>query len=363
MLLGVKMIKILLLSAPIGSGHVMTATALKQVLETKENIEILEGNIFDFLPAWVGKAFLGVYLRILQLCPWLYGMAYSSGNGAQGNFLWLRNLFNRYMLQRGQNFLDNFKPDIVIATHATPLGIMSIYKQKHPKVKLYAVIPDYNIHHWWICDGVDKYFIADKDLSNRLPANAIVEALGLPLRKEFNEGDRASCRSGFGYKDEEKVLLLLGGGDGLLPMEKMVQYLLENKLANLRIVVVAGRNRQLVEQLLRHYANVPGLDIYGFRDDIPQLMLAADMIITKGGAVTAAEVLACNLKYIIYKPLPGQEEGNALFLSQKYGVMVAKSFEDIVSYIANPQSLQPTNGLSIEARKYAARKICDKILQ
>jgi len=355
--------RILLLSAPIGSGHKMAAEALKQELETRENIEVVHGNIFDFLPVWIGNSFLSCYLKVLGYCPWLYGLAYSSGNSKGGSFLWLRNWFNRYMLQRGKEFLEDYHPDIAIATHATPLGLMSLYKKQRPELKLYAVVPDYNIHSWWVCENVDAYFIADAKLKNRFPTAARVEALGLPLRRDFTSCERMACRREHNIAANERVLLLMGGGDGLLPMEKVLAALAACKLENMRIIAIAGSNAQLVDRLLNTYADVPNIDIYGFSNDIPELMCAADIIVTKAGAVTAAEVLASDLAYIIYKPLPGQEEGNAQFLANNHGAMIAHSVKDIVKYVEKPQRLLQEEKLSLEARKLAAKRICDMILQ
>ena len=355
--------KVLLLSAPIGSGHTMAAEALKQELEQRDQLEVVHVSLFDLLPAWLGDTFLSWYLRILKACPWLYGLAYSSGDSSGGSFLWLRNWFNGYLLQRAAGLLEDFKPDIVIATHATPLGFMSLYKKQHPELRLYAVVPDYNIHHWWSYDEVDAYFIADKRLRDRLPLAANVLALGLPLRKEFASCKRSECRREHNIGSNEKVLLLMGGGDGLLPMEKVLAALTKEKLPHLRIIAIAGSNGALVDKLQRLYAAHPEVDIYGFRDDVPELLCAADIIVTKAGAVTAAEVLASNLSYIIYKPLPGQEEGNAAFLVQQHGARIARRVEDIVKYVKQPPQLVQDEDLTREQRKLAAARICDEILE
>lgn len=46
-------------------------------------------------------------------------------------------------------------------------------------------------------------------------------------------------------------------------------------------------------------------------------MGASDMIITKPGGVTTAEVLAQRLPMIIMKPIPGQEMHNSSYLTHK----------------------------------------------
>ena len=46
-----KKLKILILSAPIGSGHQMAANALEEALLRLKNAEVTQGNVFDFFPA------------------------------------------------------------------------------------------------------------------------------------------------------------------------------------------------------------------------------------------------------------------------------------------------------------------------
>ena len=53
-----KKIKVLLLSAPIGSGHRLAAEALQSAFAKYNNVEIVHGNVFDFFPAILGKTFL-----------------------------------------------------------------------------------------------------------------------------------------------------------------------------------------------------------------------------------------------------------------------------------------------------------------
>lgn len=60
------------------------------------------------------------------------------------------------------------------------------------------------------------------------------------------------------------------------------------------------------------------------------MLAGADMIITKAGGLTCAEVLAYGLELLIYKPLPGQEQGNAAFLQKHYGASVCQSLDELV---------------------------------
>ena len=179
-----KKYTVLLLSAPIGSGHRLAAEALEQAFADRPEVEVIHGNIFDFFPQFLGKAFLGTYLWILKCCPWLYKLAYSWGN-KQGGSLWLRELLNRLLARLGGSYLRSVQPDAVIATHATPAGIIGYYKKQHPKLWLGAVVTDFTIHRWWVCDGVDTYFIADELLRDKLNTDADIQATGIPVRQQF----------------------------------------------------------------------------------------------------------------------------------------------------------------------------------
>ena len=333
-----KKYTVLLLSAPIGSGHRLAAEALEQALADRPEVEVIHGNIFDFFPQFLGKVFLGTYLWILKCCPWLYKLAYSWGN-KQGGSLWMRELLNRLLAWLGGSYLRSVQPDAVIATHATPAGIIGYYKKQHPKLWLGAVVTDFTIHRWWVCDGVDTYFIADELLRDKLATDADIQATGIPVRQQFMiKHDKQKCREFFGWDETERVCLMMGGGEGLLPMAEIITALQRAALKNLRVVAV--------------------------REDVPQLMAGADMIITKAGGLTSAEVLASGLDLLIYKPLPGQEEGNAAFLQQYCGALVARSTDELVQHIKNSTvSPREAAACSEHAHPLAAQQIVDYVMQ
>lgn len=356
-------ITILLLSAPIGSGHRLAAEALREQFAKYENIDVIHGNIFDFFPSIIGTTFLRFYLWILSCCPWMYELAYKWGNRENGS-IWLRSILNKALLALGSNFLRRVKPDAVIATHATPAGIMTYYKQKHPEVFLGAVVTDFTIHKWWLCDGVDAYFIADERLREKITVPSEIIPYGIPVREQFLQNNRAQCRAGFAWKDEEHICLLMGGGEGLLPMEQLLQALINTEIKGLRLIAITGHNSKMEQTLREKFSYYDQLEIYGYREDVPQLMAGADMIITKAGGLTSAEVLASNLELIIYKPLPGQEQGNAAFLRDNYCVRIANDVPGLIrsveSLCAHAKGIQSVKSYG---KPLAAKQICEYTLE
>lgn len=363
-----KKYTVLLLSAPIGSGHRLAAQALEQVLAKNKNVRVLHGNVFDFFPHCLGSAFLRSYLWILDCCPWLYAAAYKWGNSQSGS-LWLRGLINRALAWLGEGYLRRVQPDAVLATHATPAGIMSYYKQNHPNIFLGAVVTDFTIHQWWQCQGVDAYFLADERLAERIRVKAEVQSYGIPIRQQFLGIDAQTCRQQYGWDEQERVCLLMGGGEGLLPMEEMLEALLHSGIEGLHVVAITGHNQKLEAKLRTKYAQSDAkakliVEICGFREDVPQLMAAADMIITKAGGLTSAEVLASGLELLIYKPLPGQEQGNAAFLREFYGACIANDIPELLEAVrAMCDAPRPIRSVGITGKPHAAEKICAFVLQ
>lgn len=226
---------------------------------------------------------------------------------------------------------------------------MCYYKEKHPKIFLGAVVTDFTVHKWWLCNGVDAYFVADARLKEKITVPTQVQAFGIPLRQDFRRFDSFdydACRKQYGWTSEERVCLVMGGGEGLLPMEEILLALQKKNIAGLRLVAITGNNAKLEQKLRERFAVAAGaaeqdvagsatpIEIYGFRQDVPQLLAGADMIITKAGGLTCAEVLATGLELFIYKPLPGQERGNAAFLEQYYQAKVCDGLEQLVHAVA-----------------------------
>ena len=76
----------------------------------------------------------------------------------------------------------------------------------------------------------------------------------------------------------------MGGGEGLLPMESIVKAFHGYLPQRLKIIAVAGHN-EILQHRLEIFKEIP-LTVYGFTDDVPELLLAADIVVTKAGGLT-----------------------------------------------------------------------------
>jgi 1,2-diacylglycerol 3-beta-galactosyltransferase len=92
------------------------------------------------------------------------------------------------------------------------------------------------------------------------------------------------------------------------PLGKMALAISRAQL-DCEVAVVCGRNEKLRRRLQATRFNVP-MHVYGFAKNMPELLSAADVLVTKAGPGTINEAFIVGRPILIYSHLPGQEAGN-----------------------------------------------------
>lgn len=298
--------KILILSASIGAGHTKAAESLQKVLPC-------EVEVVDFMAReistlnWLTK---NIYLAALKFIPDLYDKLYKlTGVKHMGTA-------TRFFVAAAMYFpfvklLKKFRPDVIICTHPFPESAAAIWKFLHAKndknFLLAAVLTDYSLHEIWIFSEVDTYFVATEEMKIELAAhsrlNQEIFATGIPIGAEFSTAKNFP-RAGF-------TILIMGGGLGLGSIEETLRDLncVETPL---KIIVVAGQNEKLLARLKILQPNLKhDTKIFGYVENICGLMNAADLLITKPGALSITEAFAVGLPMLLHAPIPGPEFKNA----------------------------------------------------
>jgi 1,2-diacylglycerol 3-beta-galactosyltransferase len=167
-----------------------------------------------------------------------------------------------------------------------------------------------------------------------------------------------------GWPQDLPIILLVGGGEGMGPLEKTALAIAEAGLPA-GLVVVAGRNQGLKRRLEARAWPMPTF-IYGFVREMPDFMRAADILVTKAGPGTVSEAINAGLPMILYSRLPGQEDGNVTFVIAEGIGSWAPRPEQIVNalfhWLEHPeQRARAVENCQRVARPQAARQIA-KIL-
>lgn len=141
---------------------------------------------------------------------------------------------------------------------------------------------------------------------------------GNPLRGTIVLGDKAEARKTLGLDPDRPTLLIAGASQGAASInDAVVKALPEWKDREWNIVHLTGRNHLArvlasVESLLEGNPTI-AYQAHGFRKDMETLYSAADLVVSRAGATTIAEMTCLGLPAILvpYPYAGGHQKENA----------------------------------------------------
>jgi 1,2-diacylglycerol 3-beta-galactosyltransferase len=157
---------------------------------------------------------------------------------------------------------------------------------------------------------------------------------GIPVSPDFalNQVAKQALRGSLGL-DPHRLTLLFVGSSRVSNLQDYLQAL-ENSSAPVQVVVIAGGNDELYKNLIGSHYDFP-LEVRNFEQNVPQWMMASDVLVTKAGGLIVSEGLAAGLPILLIDYLPGQEEGNVRYLlSHQAGALVQNvgEFRALMAY-------------------------------
>jgi len=342
--------QVLIVSASVGAGHDQAGYALKT--EIGKRYPLVRTEFIDFMDSkyTFNNLLKEVYLEMLECAPSLYNFMYQIAARPGNARLNTKYALFKIMQHHMEELFSQYQPDLVIFTHPFPCGAAARIRRKGGcAIPLAAVVTDFSFHDMWCFHEVDEYFVATKELRQALAGrgmpNCRVHVTGIPVRSGFGlTGDATVSRQKWGLSADKPIVLLMGGGLGLGAIEEAVLSVDELKQP-VQAVVVAGKNVSLFDSL----QNVAGqmqqsVKVFGFVDNIPELMAVADILITKPGGLTVSEAMAVGVPMVFYRPLPGQEEANSRYMTSRGIAIEAVSRSQLITtlekLLAQPQQLQ-----------------------
>lgn len=333
---GSDTIKVLVFSVSIGDGHDSVAKSLSEcLLEIAPDSEIRVVDTFQYINSVLHKVVVGSYMETLRFTPRVWGYLYDQAEEGLG-LVDLGQILSKVLSPRLEQLLKEFQPDLIITTHAFPTGMLSVLKKKRniatPHV---AVVTDFHVHPFWINPGVDHYFIPAEDLAYPLVQAGVesskISAVGIPIRSQFcQQLDQQEAKAELGL-GPLPTILVMGGGLGMGRLELISQAIVQAQ--EFQVIVITGKNKRLYSAL--NNLNNPFLKVLGYVDNMAKVMTAADIIISKPGGVTTAEVLAMKKPLVIYSSLPGQEDRNTCYLLNKGAAIKVRKLEQLIPEIRN----------------------------
>lgn len=316
--------KILVIYASAGDGHKKAAEAVYNAFsEIKE--PAVKATLIDSLNytnRFFKYCYRVGYMFLIKYLPTLWGFFYYI---LDNRFFYIlnkpfRRAGNALNTKRLVSFILNEKFDLCISTHFLSTEVIGHLKNKGVlSSPLVNIITDFKPHLFWQPKGVDYYVVGAESTRQALIARGVAEdrikPFGIPIRRRFRRPlTKEEARKKLRLNPDKFTILVMGGGFGFGPIEKVVLELQKLDIDS-QIIVVCGHNERLLNRLNSSKAQFSKLTrILGFCINIDEIMSASDIMVSKVGGIAAAEALAKTLPVLSVNPIPGQEMRNATFL-------------------------------------------------
>lgn len=302
-------------------------------------------NVLDLLGRRVGGAVESLYLSIARNAPDAWDYVYDHP-AVFRMFRSFRAVALGRLNGRFSSWMDRIGPDAVVCTQALPAMLASDYKAAGARtLPVVAVLTDHHPHAYWHEPGITRFIVPSGYssgvlVSRGVPVSKILE-IGIPV-------DPAFAPAHFQPGAQPQVLLM-GGGSGILPFEKLAGCL-DLLKPDFRITAITGRNRRALEALSR-MAPCMGkpLAVFPYVTNVHEHLARSRVLITKGGGLSTAEALACGVPAVILPALKGQERFNAERLAGEPGVWLAGSCEEAAKIAG--EILEGAGGARLADRK------------
>lgn len=257
---------------------------------------------------------------------------YPISSGKLRRYIDLKNLSDPFKVIKGlhqaRKLLKRIKPDVVFSKG----GFVSVPVVLAAKLRKVPCV----IHESDMTPGLaNKICIpcATRICTNfpetikYLPAQKAV-LTGSPIREELFHGDKAKGLSFCGFTDEKPTILIIGGSLGAVAVNDAVRSILPKLLETFQVIHLCGKDK--IDPSLE---GTKGYVQYEYiKDELCDLMAAADIMISRAGANAICEILALRKPNILI-PLSAQASRGDQILNaasfEKAGYSIVIQEEDI----------------------------------
>ncbi|OAA90293.1 MGDG synthase family glycosyltransferase [Clostridium ljungdahlii] len=337
-----------------GHGHKSIAEALCEKFQKYDNVKIHVVDGFSLGGTTllnIGKAYGPITRKSESLWELIWDI--SSTNPSLINEIIEFKIKDRFL-----KLLKEVHPDLILTIHPNFNGsVINILEKYNIKIPVLTLIADLiSISPLWADPRADYIISPTQEAKDKCMEFGVMEdkikVLGFPVRSRFYNYSNSLIEHSNYNTSKPLKCLIMSGGEGVGNMEKIAEILLLN--FNCEIKIVAGRNTSLKNKLHQSLVEKYGskVEIYGFVENIQDLMMSSDIAFTRGSPNVMMEAIACSVPLIITGALPGQEEENPKFI-EKYNLgVVCKDIDNLQTIINN---LISNNGTKLYKIKHAQK--------
>lgn len=320
-------LRVLVLSAGVGGGHNAAARAVVAGLRSTGHDAVAVDGLRQMSPT-IDWFLQRSYAVLLSYAPWLYDIVFRlfAMPGVRGLIRVASGLIYGGRLLR---IVRRERPDLIVSTYPVVTAALG-YLRRHGRLSIpvAAIVSDYGVHPMWVAPGIDQHLVVSwtsVPMASKMGGG--VRVIRPLVRPEFQAApDRARARAELGLAPNQFYALIVGGAWGIGNLAKATEQAIA---AGVHAIVVAGHNDRLRAALEARFDGDDRVRIYGWTDEMPRLMAAADCLIQNAGGVTCLEAVEIGLPILIYEAIPGHGQLNARAMVQANAAVWVKGAREL----------------------------------
>ena len=312
--------KILILSSNNGGGHNSVAKALlEEAGKRKIDCTMIDAMVFFSTKRSeeIEKIHVGAALRAPSL--------FNVGNRVAMR-LEQKNSHKSRAQARAEEHLTQFilnnQYDVIIATQVFSAMLLTEVEARIPgKLLTCFVVTDYCYIPFTAKTKLDAYCLPHKDLVpvyDHHGKECLYLPFGIPVQQQYaTKTNKTDARMKLKIDLTKNMVLILSGSMGFGDIRFICRELMNALCGAANIYVLCGHNKRLYQELMDLPDAGNLLHPIAYTDCVGEYLDAADVVLSKPGGLSATEVAVKGKPLIFTKPIPGWEEENVRFFTER----------------------------------------------
>ena len=334
--------KILVIYGTYGSGHKAIANYIKEYYQNQDpSLEIKTMDIIDYSKR-IGRVTKNVSEKLMLKLPKIWSLLFRWADHKYTSRFTNKVSLKWFNQDEINDDIIKFKPDLVISTHFYGSCFASdLIKKNKINSELITIITDYEAHNIWL-DHYNKneYIVVPSKeekrcLSKDIPKKCI-KTFGIPIFPKEEQLDEQQDILKKLKLDTNKLTCVCfsGGGGGSTATMPYIKALLKAN-QDINYIFISGNNQKAftkISKMVEKY-HIKNAKVYGFVNNVPELLTASDFVITKPGGAQSTECLYFKKPMLFIKSSGGQENYNIKYFTKSGYARFFKSPKKLYKYM------------------------------
>jgi UDP-N-acetylglucosamine:LPS N-acetylglucosamine transferase len=324
-----------------GGGHLAPAKAVAEKIKSghKTDVDILLINGLEGSKSFVRSIIETGYKNAVNKAVWTYELLYAIHKIKVVSKI-TACVLSYFIIKPIEKQILQTRPKKIVVFHFFLVKpVFEILKKHQLDLPVITVVTDpFTAHPIWFLQKGQRYIVFSEMLREKCIKQGIesdkIKVFPFVLDHKFshkvNEATSLAIRRRLGFQSESKIILIMGGGDGMPHGKKILKNIIKSNM-DAEVAVICGKNKKMYSHLikLKEKYGADNLKIYEFIDFVYSLISISDVVITKCGASTFMEILLLGKVPLIHNYIWEQEKGNMEFVCNSNMGILEKSSKRI----------------------------------